>query len=280
MWQPQTSDSRKVEYFKGVLFSWLNTRSVAAVNFFHSRMERIITYWLGTMLLFALAKVAIASSGETQIANLASMIFPFLAVTMAPVLAYRIAATCFPLRDLACQPSVRFCRYGQWRQLDCLEARRIPAFGPTGFMASLIAGMLLNVPFRTTEFMLAMPAMPASAPTWATTMVGMMTLDVVTLNFFYTICFVMALRTAPLFPRMLVFTWLLDVIMQLQIAEKVTQTGNLPATVATALHSLLSGNIEKVLISAAIWLPYLILSERVNVTFRHRTRAKHAALAG
>jgi hypothetical protein len=42
--------------------------------------------------------------------------------------------------------------------------------------------------------------------------------------------------------------------------------------VAGALQSLLSGNIDKVMISAALWLPYLILSERVNVTFRHRVR--------
>ena len=37
-----------------------------------------------------------------------------------------------------------------------------------------------------------------------------------------------------------------------------------------ALGSLLSGNVTKVLISAAIWLPYLILSERVNLTYRLR----------
>ena len=39
------------------------------------------------------------------------------------------------------------------------------------------------------------------------------------------------------------------------------------------MANLVDGNIRKVLISAAIWLPYLILSERVNVTFRHRSRA-------
>ncbi len=44
----------------------------------------------------------------------------------------------------------------------------------------------------------------------------------------------------------------------------------LPPAVAGALHSLLEGNLKKVLISLALWLPYLILSKRANVTFRHR----------
>ena len=46
-----------------------------------------------------------------------------------------------------------------------------------------------------------------------------------------------------------------------------------PADVANALQSLLEGNIKKVLISGLVWLPYLILSDRVNVTFRQRVRA-------
>ena len=33
------------------------------------------------------------------------------------------------------------------------------------------------------------------------------------------------------------------------------------------------GNVKKVLISTCLWLPYLLLSKRVNVTFRHRVEA-------
>jgi hypothetical protein len=43
--------------------------------------------------------------------------------------------------------------------------------------------------------------------------------------------------------------------------------------VAEALHALLEGNVKKVLISMALWLPYLLLSTRVNVTYRHRVPA-------
>ena len=46
--------------------------------------------------------------------------------------------------------------------------------------------------------------------------------------------------------------------------------GDVPPLVASALHDLLDGNTKKVLISVFLWLPYLLLSRRVNVTFRNR----------
>lgn len=263
---------RNIVLVRNIFATWLNRRSTAAVNFFNFRMERVIALWLAAMTLLAIAKVLMAGNAGSGLSGLSAMILPFLAVTMAPVLGYRAADACFPRRMIAAQPSMRFCRYGHWRQLDPIEARSNPAYGPTGFMASLVAGMLLNVPFRTAEFMLAMPAMPVTAPDWAMTTMTVMTLDVVILCFFYTVCFVMALRSAPLFPRMLVFTWVLDLSMQFQIARTVAAAPDLPYPVAQALQSLLSGNIDKVMISAALWLPYLILSDRVNVTFRHRVR--------
>ena len=39
------------------------------------------------------------------------------------------------------------------------------------------------------------------------------------------------------------------------------------------LGTMLDGNVKKVLISAALWSPYLLLSRRVNVTFRSRVPA-------
>jgi hypothetical protein len=66
---------------------------------------------------------------------------------------------------------------------------------------------------------------------------------------------------------------MLDVAMQLLIAQLVAGTPGLPGSVAEPLQGLLSGNIKKVLISAALWLPYLLLSARVNVTYRSRVPA-------
>jgi hypothetical protein len=65
----------------------------------------------------------------------------------------------------------------------------------------------------------------------------------------------------------------LDLFIQLLTAQLVVRTTGLPPAVAGALHELLDGNVTKVLISAGLWLPYLLLSTRVNVTFRHRLPA-------
>jgi len=65
-------------------------------------------------------------------------------------------------------------------------------------------------------------------------------------------------------------TWLLDITSQLMIANYVSNTAQPPVEVANALSQLLQGNVTKVLISAGVWLPWLVLSDRVNVTYRLR----------
>ena len=112
--------------------------------------------------------------------------------------------------------------------------------------------------------------MGAEAPRWGYLLFGLMAADVIVMSFFYMVCFVMALRTIPLFPRMLLFAWILDIAMQLLIAKTIMATPGVPAQVTAPLHGLLEGNIAKVLISVFVWLPYLILSDRVNVTYRLR----------
>jgi hypothetical protein len=87
------------------------------------------------------------------------------------------------------------------------------------------------------------------------------------------IAFVAALRRVPLFPRLLLAIWIADLTMQFVTAKLVTASGPLPHGVSSALHNLLEGNVKKVLISVALWLPYLLLSKRVNVTYRHRVSA-------
>jgi hypothetical protein len=118
-----------------------------------------------------------------------------------------------------------------------------------------------------------MPPLPAIAPRWLSTLHFAMTLDVVIFGSLYMIAFVAALRRVPLFPRLLVAIWVGDLAMQMATAKLVTAAGPLPSAVSTALHHMLEGNVKKVLISMALWLPYLLLSTRVNVTYRRRIPA-------
>jgi hypothetical protein len=243
------------------------------VAFLDVRLETLIVGWIAVVVTLGLAKLALSPLPLGGHAGALVTLLPYLLIAFAPIAGYRVTAGSFPRGLLSAQPAVRLCRYGSWKQVDALAARQNGAFGPTGFMASLLAGILLNVPFRSFEFIAAIPAIAPGAPGWAHTLIWAMTLDVVVMNFFYMVCFVMALRAVPLFPRMLLFAWGADIALQLGIAATVGQAPGLPASVGAALLNLLHGNIEKVLVSAFVWLPYLILSDRVNVTFRQRIRA-------
>lgn len=254
------------------LAAWLHERSRSLVAFLDVRMEMLIVAWIGVVVALGLAKVALSPVPLHGFVGALVTLLPYLLIAFAPVAGYRVAAGSFPRGLLSAQPAVRLCRYGNWRPVDPVAARQSVAFGPTGFMASLLAGILLNVPFRSFEFILAVPAIAPAAPPWAQSLMFVMTLDVVVMNFFYMVCFVMALRSVPLFPRMLLFAWVADVTLQFAIAQQVAATAGLPAQVSAGLQTLLAGNLQKVLISAFVWLPYLILSERVNVTFRQRVR--------
>jgi hypothetical protein len=251
----------------------LHGRSRSLVTFVDLRIEALLSGWLVLVVVLGVAKVLAAPmAAQSWQAFLAGML-PYLLLAISPIAGYRVAAGSFPKGLLSAQPLVRLCRYGKWRALDPLAARRSAAYGPTGFMASLLVGVLLNVPFRSLEFILAMPAIVPGAPDWAFSLMVLLTLDVIVTNFFYMVCFVMALRSVPLFPRMMLFAWCADITMQLIIADRFIAVPGTPDEVAMALHALIQGNIDKVLISAAVWLPYLILSKRVNVTFRQRVRA-------
>ena len=199
-----------------------------------------------------------------------STFLPYVLLVGAPLVSMGLALTGSRMAISLPQPHTRLALYGRWRSVDRAEAQRHPLYGSSGIMVSLLVGMLLNVPVRALEYLTAMPALAGSVPPWLSTLRFVMTLDVVLLSSLYTIAFVAALRRVPLFPRLLVLIWLIDIVMQLGIATAVAGTQGLPPTVADALHALLDGNVKKVLISVCLWLPYLLMSKRVNVTFRHR----------
>lgn len=234
-----------------------NLRSIAAVWIL------LISFACGLRLAFAVTHV---DPGLGAISNA----LPYVAVTMAPVATLFFALRIFPAGQLYAQPAIRLARYGRWRRVNCLDARALPAFGANGLMASLLIGMLLNVPVRTTEFLVAIPALGSHAPGWYQALFHIMVADVVIMTSLYLFAFVMAIRLVPFFPRFLVLVWGMDLLAQLGIAKLVASVSGVPIAVERALLDLLEGNLKKVLISAAIWLPYLILSDRVNITYRQR----------
>ena len=248
----------------------LRAKSASLLIAIEGGLPRIMTLWF--ILAIPACAVRIAVS-PLKVAPEMDTLLPYLLLVTAPLLSMGLALYWFRDGDRLPQPNMRLAIVGRWRRVGSDEARRHPLYGSSGIMVSLLVGMLLNVPVRALEYLAAMPALSGTIPEWLSTLHVAMTLDVVLLSSLYTIAFVAALRRVPLFPRLLVAIWAIDISMQFGIASAVAGTEGLPPAVAEALRTLLDGNIKKVLISLCLWLPYLLMSRRVNVTFRHRVEA-------
>lgn len=255
-------------------YALAQSRLIAA--FIENNVGRLLACWIGAVALVSAGKLAVLYQFLPQAFSPSSvpwLIAPYAAVALAPVLAIALVRRAFPADAPPVQPDIRLARIGRWHQLDGQRARTADGYGIEGFLASLVAGLVLSILVRLLEYAAAMPAVPLHAPAWATALFTAMTLDLVLLSFLYATCLAMALRGAPLFPRMLVYTWLYDILMQLLIARYAMAAGDLPSDIAGPLQEYLTTNVKKVLISVAIWLPYLLLSKRINLTFRHRIAA-------
>lgn len=245
-------------------------------KFLHERGGLLIAGWSVIAAAIGLAKVAAMHRhfpNAISLQSLPSYIAPYLLIALAPALAWFLGASAFPSAKPASQPQIRLARMGRWNQLSQDEARRSDGFGIEGFLSSLVAGIFVSIVIRLAEYSAVMPSVPAQGPAWALALFRVMTMDLITLSFLYALCAVMALRHAPLFPRMLVYTWIYDLLMQLVIARYAASAGDLPQEIAQAMQVYLDGNIKKVLISVAVWMPYLIMSKRINLTFRNRLAA-------
>ncbi|HEX6660878.1 MAG TPA: DUF2569 domain-containing protein [Sphingomicrobium sp.] len=249
----------------------MTARSATMLVALDNGLDRILKYWL---LLAGLASAARIVFTPHPVAGAAFSTFAsYMLVVVAPFVSTILALRWFRSGHLQPQPEIRLAQVGRWQNVTRFEAERHPLYGPSGILVSLLIGMMLNVPVRGAEYLAAMPPIPEGAPAWLSALHFAMTFDVVLFGSLYMIAFVAALRRVPLFPRLLVAIWMGDLTMQLVTAEMVTRAGGVPPQVASALHGLLEGNVKKVLISVALWLPYLLLSKRVNVTYRRRIPA-------
>ncbi len=249
----------------------LHARSVTLLAGLEARLPRVAGWWIGLALLASALRI-VTSPLPGGMPDLA-MVLPYVLLVAAPAVSLWLALGWFADGADQPQPATRLARVGGWRAVSTIEQRRHPLYGTSGFMVSLLVGMLLNVPIRALEYWAGVPAMSGAAPHWARSLHLMMSLDVVLLSSLYVVAFAAALRKVPLFPRLLAAIWGIDLFMQVAIADVVTRTPGLPAGVAQALHTILGNNVEKTLISVALWLPYLLLSTRVNLTYRKRLPA-------
>jgi len=251
------------------------SRRVAA--FVERRGVWLLVGWTCLCLLGGLFCAAVFFHQYPQFAQdhrIPALMAPSLTIAAAPWLAWFLASRAYPKGAQLRQPAIRLATLGRWEAIGAnpQQQRNEQAF--EGFLVSLAMGMLLSMIMRLVTYYLAIPAMPPGAPEWGFAAFRIMTFDVALLSFMYMACFTMALRRAPLFPRMLVVTWCYDLLMQLAIARYIAEAGELPALVAGPFADLLGGNVRKVLLSMVIWMPYLMLSTRVNALFRARVRVR------
>jgi hypothetical protein len=249
----------------------MTARSATMLIALDNRLDRILKYWLLGAGLICAARISF-TPGPVPGAALSTFV-SYMLLVVAPFASTMLALYWFRNGHRHAQPEFRLARVGKWHNLSQSEAERHPLYGPSGILVSLLVGMMLNVPVRAAEYLAAMPPIPNGAPAWLQSLHFAMTFDVVLFGSLYMIAFVAALRRVPLFPRLLVAIWMGDLTMQLVTAEMVTRAGGVPPQVAAALHGVLEGNVKKVLISVGLWLPYLLLSKRVNVTYRLRVPA-------
>lgn len=254
----------------GQLRNRFYAKSVAIVGQLQANIRGVVLIWVAVVSALCGLRLGAPLTALPPGGGAFASTLPYFLVIAAPIVSLFLALHWFPRGALLAQPQIRLARLGAWRTVDCVTQRNLPLFGAAGLMASLLIGMLLNIPIRTIEFLTAMPAPGGSAPGWLTELYMLMLADVVVLTSLYAIAFVMALRHVPWFPRFLVLVWAFDLLAQSSIATLMAGVPHVPPAVATALQGLLDGNSKKALISIAIWLPYLLFSRRVNLTYRSR----------
>lgn len=246
-----------------------------AGQFIEANIRRLMALWVALTALGGLAKILQLVGRHPRAASLeqlAPLGLGYGLAAIAPVIGYLLVQKCFPRGRVHPQPKIRLARLGRWSDLDPQQVIGRQGAGLSGLNVSVVAGLLLCLVMRLGEYYLAVPAIPAAVSGWAATFYWMMTLDLAFLAFLYSVAIAMALNSAPLFPRMLAYAWFCDVLMQLAIARAMVNAGPLPAEIVAPLQAFLVINIKKVMISASLWLPYLLLSANINATFRHRIR--------
>ncbi len=258
----------------------LSRRSEAIPRTLRRLTTALAIGWAGVFFLAACLRILASPRFDPGLSGWLQLLGPYAAIALAPLAGYALAEASFPPARRTAPSEASLVQWGRWRKMRIGQARLHPLFGPAGFMASLLVGLLLNVVLRSFEFLLSMPALTTQAPDWGRELFVLMAADVGVMSFFYMVAFAFALHSVTLFPRMLGFCWLLDILVQLLIAQRIGIDSRPSAECRLPRLTSCSRAISsKSSISAFVWLPYLILSERVNVTYRHRASLSHDRFA-
>ena len=134
----------------------LKARSTALLLTLDNRLDRILQAWLLLAGLVAAARIAFTPLQVAPIAGL-STFASYMLVVVAPFVSTLLALNWFRDGHLQAQPTTRLAVIGRWQKLSRAEAERHPLYGSSGLMASLLLGMMLNIPVRTAEYLAAMP---------------------------------------------------------------------------------------------------------------------------
>jgi hypothetical protein len=247
-------------------------RSVVLVEKLEHRQRDFVFYWLAIAVMCCALRLALAPLSAMGLHDHATATLSYALLVAAPAVSLLLALGWFRNGEELAPPIRRLVSFGRWRSVSLEQARAANLYGVSGLMASLLLGILLNIPVRTLEFFAAIPSLGAAPPAWFKALFFLMLFDAVLLCSLYAIAFAAALKKVPFFPRLLALTWLIDVVMQLGIGRVVQEVPGFPPGVLNSLEELLNGNLKKVLISVTLWAPYLLLSRRVNVTYRRRVR--------
>lgn len=226
----------------------LRLRSEAVLGWLERRAGGLVLLWL--VLAGAGAAVRLSARLDDATAWL-----PYLLFVLGPAAALAAGLTAYAGRE-APRPVARH-----------------PLYGAGGLMLSLLLALAAAMLLRGASYLAAVPAVGSGGSAWLSALHGWLTLDAILTCSFYAVAFAAGLRRSLHFPALLAGAWSVDLALQLIMASAMRGIA-MPAEVAAAFHQLLQGNLTRVMVSLAIWFPYLLLSERVAVTYRHELRPR------
>lgn len=145
------SRSRTVGTLVGSYLTELERRSIAIPRLLARNMDRLALGWMAMFLLLSVPAVALSVTPARSVSELSSLMLPYLLVAIGPVAGLQIALRAFPNGLMTAGQVFHLSPYGRWKRISVIEARDNPDFGPSGFMASMLVGLLLNVVVRSIE---------------------------------------------------------------------------------------------------------------------------------